>query len=138
MAAMAVPVGEPRRRAGRPQPQRRPADGYARQTGGTGGRGYGAGHIGGAGGVASKTTATATGYSARANAVQSGGGGYGAGGAKGGAGAASTLSNAVKGTTAGGLNSYLRLYQTATGGAGSAGTAAAGAGGAATSSRHLR
>ena len=52
--------------------------------------------------------------------------------ANGGAGAASTLTNAVKGATNGG---YLKLYQTATGGAGG-GTysGASGAGGAASSS----
>jgi hypothetical protein len=88
-----------------------------------------------AGGVASKTTATASGYSARAEVKQYGGsGGYGAGGAKGGAGAASTLTNAVSGSTTGGASSYLRLYQSATGGAGGqSNPSTGGVGGAATS-----
>jgi hypothetical protein len=111
---------------------------YAEQTGGTGGRGTGVGHAGGAGGVASKTTATANSSnyaSAGASVYQTGGaGGYGAGGAKGGKGAASTLINAVGGTTAGGANSYLKLYQRSTGGAGGGSSSGAGGvGGRATS-----
>jgi hypothetical protein len=102
------------------------------QYGGNGGSGFGVGHAGGAGGVASKTTAMASGYSVRASVVQIGGsGGYGAGGANGGAGAASTLINAVRGGTTGG---YLNLYQRSTGGAGGGSSSGAGGvGGAATS-----
>jgi hypothetical protein len=70
----------------------------------TGGIGYAGG------GIASNTTASASGFSAYATATQTGGGGGG-----GGAGASSMLTNAVSGTTTGGT---LDLYQTATGGAG--------------------
>jgi hypothetical protein len=103
-----------------------------REIGGSGGRGTGGTHTGGAGGVASNETAAASGFNARATARQTGGaGGYGASGATGGAGAASTLTNDVSGTTKGG---YLQLYQIATGGGGGfSSSAAGGAGGKGTS-----
>jgi hypothetical protein len=71
----------------------------------------------GAGGIASNTTASASGFSAYATAIQTGGAGASDQGdpGYGGAGAGSTLTNAVSGTTTGGT---LGLYQTATGGAG--------------------
>jgi hypothetical protein len=95
------------------------------ETGGAGGRGFGTGQSGGAGGVASGATASASGYAASASVTQTGGsGGRGYSGAGGGVGASSTLTNAVSGTTTGG---YLKLYQMATGGAG--GYSSGGAGG---------
>ncbi len=105
---------------------------YADAGGGTGGRGYGVGHSGGAGGTASASHSFASGHSVRAAAYQRGGdGGGGTGGADGGAGAASTLTNAVSGQTTGG---YLKLNQVAVGGAGGYSVdGTAGAGGAASS-----
>ncbi len=83
---------------------------------------------GGAGGIASGTTASARGRDATATAHQIGGaGGYGYRGAKGGTGSASSLTDAVTGIADGGV---LTLIQKAEGGRGGFGTAAAGGAGA--------
>ena len=109
------------------------ANAYATSTAGAGGASNDAAIAGGAGGVASGTTATANGRAAYVSVQQTGGAGGGGGSkASGGTGAASSLTNAVSGTTTGG---NLRLTQTATGGAGGYGyKGAGGAAGAGTSS----
>ena len=112
------------------------ASAIAEATGGAGGTASGAGYVGGAGGGASASAkVTATGAAAgEAGVSQTGGaGGAGSGGAGGGVGGSSTLTNAVTGSTAGGV---LDLIQEAYGGAGgaSSGGGAGGAGGAASSS----
>lgn len=105
---------------------------YATTKGGNGGRAYMAPYIGGAGGIASATTATAHGKTATASVYQQGGtGGAGFGGANGGAGRDSALLDAVAGSVTTGP---LTLRQVAIGGAGGyADGAVGGAAGNATS-----
>jgi HYR domain len=86
------------------------------ETGGSGGGGDGNGHTGGAGGAAGGSLAYASGYSASVVVQQTGGaGGTGADYAQGGAGGNTAISNAARGRSTGG---YVKLIQTATGGAG--------------------
>jgi hypothetical protein len=99
----------------------------ATATGGNGGIGSGwdsgSPSLAGAGGIASNTTAFASGLSAYATAVQIGGDGGAYGwGVRGGAGANSILTDAVSGTATGSRGT-LGLYQVAMGGAGGAGQA---------------
>ena len=99
----------------------------ASAVGGAGGRGYGIGYSGGAGGVATVKSVYAKGDNATSEADQTGGaGGYGTSGANGGAGAGSTLYNMVSAAT---VSGNIDLIQSATGGAGGGsdgGTAGAG------------
>lgn len=101
----------------------------ATASGGNGGKTNGTGDVGGAGGVATvqQGAVSASGYKAYATARAYGGsGGYGYTGAVGGMGANTTLTDAVGGSTFGGANAVLGLYQAATGGSGGGNGGAAG------------